>query len=98
MFDPHLLMLPTGVLACFPRIVSRGAGACMSSSVPMAAARGRVPGERFGYAVDPECVWLLPSDVAARRVGLFDLSEYRRPHLRRRADDGPLGPAGKDPR
>ncbi|NLX05028.1 MAG: exo-alpha-sialidase [Phycisphaerae bacterium] len=51
MSDPHLLMLPNGVLACFHGAWDKGGVAAILS--PDGGRTWRGPQERFGYWVDP---------------------------------------------
>ena len=53
MYDPHLLLMPNGVLACFHGSYHREAG---NLRVILSLDGGRTwqgPGERYGYSVDP---------------------------------------------
>jgi hypothetical protein len=51
LFDPHLLLLPNGVLACFHGSYQKGGLRVILS--PDGGKTWRGPGENYGYQIDP---------------------------------------------
>jgi len=52
-YDPHFLVLPNGVLACFHGAYQAPVGGIHVALSPDGGATWHGPGERYGYSVDP---------------------------------------------